>query len=59
MLFIVIRIHSIPSVPVVDCFQKIRQQIKCYLQMTDVTTAGELQEVNKSLKFLKPEFTVC
>ena len=45
MLLTVIRIHSIPSVPVVDCFQKIRQQIKCYLQMTDVTTAGELQEV--------------
>ena len=27
------RIHTIPSVPIVDCFQKIRQQVKCYLQM--------------------------
>lgn len=27
------RIHTIPRVPIFDCFQKIRQQIKCYLQM--------------------------
>lgn len=27
------RIYSIPSVPIVDCFQKIRQQVKCYLQV--------------------------
>lgn len=27
------RIHTIPSVPIFDCYQKIRQQIKCYLQM--------------------------
>lgn len=27
------RIHTIPSVPIYDCYQKIRQQIKCYLQM--------------------------
>lgn len=33
------RIHTIPSVPIVDCFQKIRQQVKCYLQM-----AGKLTE---------------
>jgi len=52
LLFDLFRIHSIPSVPVVDCFQKIRQQIKCYLQMTEMTTAGELQEV-KNFFFLK------
>ncbi|XP_065334181.1 transformation/transcription domain-associated protein isoform X2 [Cloeon dipterum] len=26
------RIYTIPSVPVMDCFQKIRQQTKCHLQ---------------------------
>ena len=39
------RIHSIPSVPIVDCFQKIRQQVKCYLQMSGVMGKQELQEV--------------
>lgn len=29
------RIYSIPSVPIVDCFQKIRQQVKCYLQVRE------------------------
>ncbi|KAK8783727.1 hypothetical protein V5799_009908 [Amblyomma americanum] len=38
------RIHTIPSVPIVDCFQKIRQQVKCYLQMSNVTGKNELQE---------------
>lgn len=41
------RIHTIPSVPVVDCFQKIRQQVKCYHQMAIATGMGknELQGV--------------
>ncbi|KAG9509570.1 Transformation/transcription domain-associated protein, partial [Fragariocoptes setiger] len=35
------RIHTIPSVPIVDCFQKIKQQVKCYLQLyTNATTFG-------------------
>ena len=38
-------IHTIPSVPIVDCFQKIRQQVKCYLQMSGVMGKNELQEV--------------
>ncbi|KAG8225079.1 hypothetical protein J437_LFUL000058 [Ladona fulva] len=38
------RIYTIPSVPIVDCFQKIRQQVKCYLQMAQVTGKNELQE---------------
>ncbi|XP_023232044.1 transformation/transcription domain-associated protein-like [Centruroides sculpturatus] len=38
------RIHSIPSVPIVDCFQKIRQQVKCYLQMSSIMGKNELQE---------------
>lgn len=29
------RIHTIPSVPIVDCFQKIRQQVKCYLHTSN------------------------
>ncbi len=27
------RIYTIASVPIVDCFQKIRQQVKCYVQV--------------------------
>lgn len=38
------RIHTIPSVPIVDCFQKIRQQVKCYLQMAGTMGKAELQE---------------
>ncbi|KAI4484537.1 hypothetical protein M0804_007103 [Polistes exclamans] len=38
------RIYTIPSVPIVDCFQKIRQQVKCYLQMASVSGKNELQE---------------
>ncbi|EEC01899.1 transformation/transcription domain-associated protein, putative, partial [Ixodes scapularis] len=37
-------IHTIPSVPIVDCFQKIRQQVKCYLQMSNMMGKNELQE---------------
>ena len=40
------RIHSIPSVPIVDCFQKIRQQVKCYLQMAAVIGKNECMQVN-------------
>lgn len=45
------RIHTIPSVPIVDCFQKIRQQVKCYLQMAGTMGKNELQEV--SVKYCK------
>ena len=38
------RIYTIPSVPIVDCFQKIRQQVKCYLQMAADNTKNQLQE---------------
>lgn len=38
------RIHTIPSVPIVDCFQKIRQQVKCYLQLATTNGKQELQE---------------
>ncbi|KAK3867130.1 hypothetical protein Pcinc_027378 [Petrolisthes cinctipes] len=58
------RIHTIPSVPVVDCFQKIRQQVKCYHQMAMATNMGknELQgglEVIEStnLKFFNKDMT--
>ncbi|XP_027217728.2 transformation/transcription domain-associated protein isoform X2 [Penaeus vannamei] len=58
------RIHTIPSVPVVDCFQKIRQQVKCYHQMATATGMGknELQgglEVIEStnLKFFNKDMT--
>ncbi|XP_064401908.1 transformation/transcription domain-associated protein-like isoform X2 [Halichondria panicea] len=38
------KIHSIPSVPVLDCFQKIRQQVKCYLGMSSLMEDSELDE---------------
>ncbi|XP_058123036.1 transcription-associated protein 1 [Anopheles ziemanni] len=45
------RIYTIPSVPVVDCFQKIRQQVKCCLQMASVTSRAELAE---ALEVIEP-----
>ncbi|XP_037947653.1 transcription-associated protein 1 isoform X2 [Teleopsis dalmanni] len=38
------RIYTIPSVPILDCFQKIRQQVKCYLQMPPSAGRSELNE---------------
>ncbi|XP_017777683.1 PREDICTED: transformation/transcription domain-associated protein isoform X2 [Nicrophorus vespilloides] len=38
------RIYSIPSVPIVDCFQKIRQQIKCLLQQASVSNKNDYME---------------
>ncbi|XP_015602005.1 transformation/transcription domain-associated protein [Cephus cinctus] len=56
------RIYTIPSVPIVDCFQKIRQQVKCYLQMASVTGKNELQEgleviESTNLKYFTKEMT--
>ncbi|CAH1788418.1 unnamed protein product [Owenia fusiformis] len=56
------RIHTIPSVPIVDCFQKIRQQVKCYLQMSGVFGKNELQEgleviESTNLKYFTKEMT--
>ncbi|XP_065923524.1 transformation/transcription domain-associated protein isoform X7 [Magallana gigas] len=56
------RIHTIPSVPIVDCFQKIRQQVKCYLQMAGTMGKNELQEgleviESTNLKYFTKEFT--
>ena len=38
------RIHTIASVPIIDCFQKIRQQVKCYLQLAQVSGKQELTD---------------
>ena len=38
------RIYTIASVPIVDCFQKIRQQVKCYVQTAATLGKNELQE---------------
>ncbi|XP_033761646.1 transformation/transcription domain-associated protein-like [Pecten maximus] len=56
------RIHTIPSVPIVDCFQKIRQQVKCYLQMSGAMGKTELNEgleviESTNLKYFTKEFT--
>lgn len=55
------RIYTIPSVPIVDCFQKIRQQVKCYVQMT-ACGKNELQEgleviESTNLKYFTKEMT--
>lgn len=56
------RIHTIPSVPIVDCFQKIRQQVKCYLQLSATMGKNELQEgleviESTNLKYFSKEMT--
>ncbi|XP_028408078.1 transformation/transcription domain-associated protein-like isoform X2 [Dendronephthya gigantea] len=56
------RIHTIPSVPIIDCFQKIRQQVKCYLQMAGTMRKQELQEgleviESTNLKYFSKEMT--
>ena len=38
------KIYTIASVPIVDCFQKIRQQVKCYVQTAVSLGKNELQE---------------
>eukprot|EP00079_Xenopus_tropicalis_P039067 XP_017952838.1 PREDICTED: transformation/transcription domain-associated protein isoform X2 [Xenopus tropicalis] len=44
-LDILSRIHTIPTVPIVDCFQKIRQQVKCYLQLAVVMGKNECMQL--------------
>ncbi|XP_019648042.1 PREDICTED: transformation/transcription domain-associated protein-like [Branchiostoma belcheri] len=56
------RIHTIPSVPIVDCFQKIRQQVKCYLQMSGVMGRNECMQgleviESTNLKYFTKEMT--
>ncbi|RWS15188.1 transformation/transcription domain-associated protein-like protein [Dinothrombium tinctorium] len=56
------RIHTIPSVPIVDCFQKIRQQVKCYLHLSMTMGKNELQEgleviESTNLKYFTKEMT--
>ncbi|GIY24528.1 hypothetical protein CEXT_37291 [Caerostris extrusa] len=43
------QIHSIPSVPIVDCFQKIRQQVKCFLQKAHTIGRNDIQETTQAL----------
>lgn len=47
-LDILSHIHTIPMVPIVDCFQKIRQQVKCYLQLAGVMGKNECMQVRGS-----------
>lgn len=50
------RIYTIPSVPIVDCFQKIRQQVKCYVQLASVNGKTELQEGLEVIEFTNLKF---
>lgn len=56
------KIYTIPSVPIVDCYQKIRQQVKCYVQMAVSAGKNELQEgleviESTNLKYFTREMT--
>ncbi|KAF7269505.1 transcription-associated protein Nipped-A isoform X2 [Rhynchophorus ferrugineus] len=50
------KIYSITSVPVVDCFQKVRQQVKCYLQTATMNNKNELQEGLDVINHTKMQF---
>ena len=52
------RIHHIPSVPVVDLFQKIRQQVKCYLMTASVMEPNDLQEVSDTVAYQLDQFLI-
>uniref|UniRef100_A0A803TE16 Transformation/transcription domain associated protein n=1 Tax=Anolis carolinensis TaxID=28377 RepID=A0A803TE16_ANOCA len=61
-LDILTRIHTIPTVPIVDCFQKIRQQVKCYLQLAGVLGKNECMQgleviESTNLKYFTKEMT--
>jgi transformation/transcription domain-associated protein len=55
------RIHTIQAIPVVVCFQKIRHEVKCFIQMAqanqDQGALSEALEVIEStnIKYFKPE----
>lgn len=56
------RIYTIPSVPIIDCFQKIRQQVKCYLQAIPSSSRTELSEAlevieSTNLRYFSREMT--
>lgn len=56
------RIHTIPSVPILDCYQKIKQQVKCHLLMAGGMGKNELQEgleviESTNLKYFTKEMT--
>lgn len=57
-LDILSRIHTIPTVPIVDCFQKIRQQVKCYLQLAGVMGKNECMQVRGYVSCSKPPFII-
>ncbi|XP_060534319.1 transcription-associated protein 1 [Cylas formicarius] len=50
------KIYSISSVPVVDCFQKVRQQVKCYLQMASMNNKNELAEGLEVINHTKMQY---
>nr|XP_022907724.1 transformation/transcription domain-associated protein [Onthophagus taurus] len=57
------KIYMIASVHIVDCFQKIRQQVKCYLQMASISNnRNELHEGlevinNTNVRYFSKEMT--
>jgi len=56
------KIYTIPSVPIVDCFQKIKQQVKCYIQQAQILGRNELSEAleiveSTNLKYFSKEMT--
>lgn len=56
------RLYTMPIIPIGDSFQKIRQTVKCYLQMSQMSGKNELQEALAvveltNLKYFKKEMT--
>lgn len=50
------RIYSISSVPIIDCFQKVRQQVKCYLQLASMNNKNELAEGLEVISHTKMQY---
>ncbi|XP_045469394.1 transcription-associated protein 1 isoform X2 [Harmonia axyridis] len=60
------KIYTIPSVPIIDCYQKIRQEVKSYLQIASLKDKTEFQEIlplglevinNTNIQFFAKEMT--
>lgn len=52
------KIYDISSVPIVDCFQKVKQQVKCYLHLASMNNKNELAEGLDVLNRTKMQYFV-
>ncbi|KAF7489783.1 Transformation/transcription domain-associated protein [Sarcoptes scabiei] len=47
------RIHTIPKVPIIDCYHKIRQQLKCYLLKHSIQPTGDFKELHEAMSVVE------